>query len=876
MRLLAALLLLTACPSDEVVEPPPDGPVWPATNAGSLRAGAADGHLNLPVGTPMGGYTGRDQALGDEPGPDTRDSDYRTDFVPSGGWQTRIPLQAVWVENGEETAVLVRLDLIYSFDGLTEAIGERLSEETGEDLTDSVFTFTSHSHSSYGTLTKATLLFFGGDFWREELMDRAVEQAVAVALEARGELTDAAIGLGIDPDFDPIGSDTIFRDRREENSNLLKPDGTVSGPGWKDERATLLRIDSAAGDPIAALFAFGIHGTILGGGNSMLSSESAGHISDVLNHRQGGPVWLFAQGAGGDASPAGRFGGFAQMEWLGNEAEQKLLDLYDAVELTSDPVELEPVQRYVPQGRDIRVTRNGTVDLHYMEYDPLWDDQPYIPDMRVWSDEACNVEWTPDCEVLSPLDEFWTPYGAALCGEPDIDISIFGLNVPLPMYASCLDIELGYSLFRIGFREYIESRDDYPLPLPESRTTMLGAIGLRSIPITTVGEGTRTDDVVIAFAPGEATTLWTQFLRHRAQTEGGVPETFVIGYSMDHEGYLLTVEDWLHAGYESTITWWGPLQGEYVLERMVDVLALANTPVREDPAWPDFPTETWYPDWETPFVEPDVTPDAGTTADPLPEYVWTVDGVMPTEAEPTDVRRIQDAARWTFYGSDPATGLIRVEIEQETAPDVWEVLTTPTGTPISDAFADVVMTYTPRPLSGTSDDPDPTRDHIYHAEWQALNTWAGLDQVAALPLGRYRMHAYGLSRDADDTDYPYDTTPWDTTSAPFEVLPADVTAVVTETGDALAITASYAPAPRGYRLLHRESAPRTPTPLVPSDLTCTALDATNAEHAVDCSIVGESEEASSLTADVAALDAGNWILVVDDGWGNVGVVDFVR
>ena len=35
-----------------------------------------------------------------------------------------------------------------------------------------------------------------------------------------------------------------------------------------------------------------------------------------------------------------------------------------------------------------------------------------------------------------------------------------GLDVPLPMYASCLDVDKGFSLFRIAFQEgrLIESR----------------------------------------------------------------------------------------------------------------------------------------------------------------------------------------------------------------------------------------------------------------------------------------------------------------------------------------------------------------------------------------------------------------------------------
>ena len=47
----------------------------------------------------------------------------------------------------------------------------------------------------------------GADFWREEIMERMVEQVVDQALAARDQATDAAIGLGIDPLFDPVGDE---------------------------------------------------------------------------------------------------------------------------------------------------------------------------------------------------------------------------------------------------------------------------------------------------------------------------------------------------------------------------------------------------------------------------------------------------------------------------------------------------------------------------------------------------------------------------------------------------------------------------------------------------------------------------------------------
>jgi len=846
-------------------------PDWPALAGGLLEAGAAGGYLDLPVGVPLGGYTDRDRALGDSPGPDSRDSDYRTDFVPSAGWQSRIPASVLWLENGIETAILIRFDLIYSFDGLTEAVGAALSERIGRDLGDSVFTMASHSHSSYGPFTKAFILFFGGDFFHREVFDRLVLQLSDLAYSAWESRREAAIGLGIDPNFDPIGVDRVFHDRRSENDDLPAPDGSPTGPGHKDARASMLRVDAVDGSPIAALFAFGIHGTVLSGSNNLVSSDAPGHIGSLLNQRHGGPLWMFAQGAGGDVAPGGDFGGLPQLESVAENAAQGLLDLYDSIDVNAGPVVLEPVHRYVRQGRDITVTRAGAVDLRYLPWDPNWADDPYEPDMRVWGDDG---------EILSPLDEFWSQHGALLCGEPDIDISLFGLNVDLPMYKSCLDVEKSFSLFRIAFRAFIEDRDDYPLPLPESRTALLGAIGLRSIPVTIMGEGTASEDVVLAFAPGESTTLWTQGLRHRAKTEKGVGRTVVFGYALDHEGYLLSVDDWLLAGYEPAITWWGPLQGEYLLERLLDVVEVAASPLDEDPAWPDFPTSTWYPEWKRPPVEPDATAGAGQPLAELPGYLYTRDGVPPTTAQPAaQIERIGGIARFTLEGSDPATGLLAVTVQQEQEDGSWLALSTPTGAAVSDALPDVLVTYTPDPLRGTDEQPDPVRRHYYHVEWQALNTWAGLDQLAALPLGRYRLHVTGQSRDPADNSYPFDTTPWQQDSEPFELVPAAVQLTASIDAGQLLLEASYAAVPRGYRLLHASSDPQTPTPLVPPaaglSVSAQLQGSSDTPLSLAPGSVADDGDRTLVTLDLSGLSNGSWVFLVDDGWGNSGSVEVV-
>ncbi|MCO4773659.1 MAG: neutral/alkaline non-lysosomal ceramidase N-terminal domain-containing protein, partial [Deltaproteobacteria bacterium] len=761
----ACALALAGCPSEPTVEPPtPDPnlePEWPAMSPGALEAGASTGYLDLPVGLPLAGFTGRDNAFGSDPGADTRTSDYTTDFQASAGWQTTSPVQAIWLTDGERHSVIVRLDLIYSWDELTEEIGRRLSDATGFDLTDSVFTITSHSHSSPGTFTNATMFFLGSDVFSAEIYGRIVDDAVEHALAAWESRVPAKAGLGIDLEFDPIGTDVIFRDRREENDHLLGAQGQPTGEGWKDQRASMLRVDSLDDEPIAALFAFGIHGTIMGGDNTLASIDAPGHIGLLMQERYPGPVWMFGQGAGGDASPAGRHSGFARAEHLAEQAAEHILSLYESIELSADPVILEPLHRYAPQNRDsLKVTRNGTELLEYEPWDPSWVEFPPFADENIYDDDG---------NVLSPLDEFWAEVGAALCGDPVLNLPTLGLDVEHFAYKSCIRMDSAYVVFRIAFPEYFEEREtSFQLPLPSTKTAMIGALGIQGLSVTTVGTGpaeTAAKDVVFAFAPGEPTTLWTQFLRERAATEKGVEEVVLIGYAMDHEGYLLLVEDWLLAGYEPSITVWGPLQGEAILERMLDLLPLATTPVAEDENWPDWPGETVYLERSIPTVVPDPSPQAGTSPTTAPEFTFVRPGAsVPAQGQPdASARRMQDTVQFMFWGNDPAMGNPTVEIEREDAGG-WEVLRTPAGNPIDDALPDILVTYTPLPLAGTVDEPDPEREHLYVAEWQAVDSWGGREGVPGLALGQYRFSVRGMSRDPADTDYPFDGLPWSATS----------------------------------------------------------------------------------------------------------------
>jgi len=224
-------------------------------------------------------------------------------------------------------------------------------------------------------------------------------------------------------------------------------------------------------------------------------------------------------------------------------------------------------------------------------------------------------------------------------------------------------------------------------------------------------------------------------------------------------------------------------------------------------------------------------------------------------------------------------GMVSLVIEQEQGDGSWSPLLTPSGSPISDALPDILVTYTPDPLSGTDVEPDPIRRHYYHAEWQALHTWSGLENLGTLPLGRYRFAVTGVSRDSADDTYPYDSLPFDQHSEPFEVVPAAMDITGSVEGSTLTLNVGYSAAIRGYRLLHPSSDPNTATPLVPSGAGLAvqaALEGSSSE-AVSLTLTGSSNSAdsTSITADISGLGLASgqlWRFSVDDGSGNVASI----
>lgn len=609
LRQLPLIVALAVGCKTETADPAP--PIVP----GAPQVGAAEGTLDLPIGTPMGGYSARDTYLGSLSYTDRRQTPYNYDFMPSCGVHTRPGLKVIWITNGDQDLVMTESDTIYSFDGLVSSVTAELERRTGKDLHGRVTHSTNHSHASYGPFSDQVHFFLGGDRFNEEIFERFTAQLVDLAMQAYDSRQPASIGTGWLADWDP--NDEVSHDRRGENDDLVMYDDLPPGGYGKDPFLNMIRFDAADGTPIAVTYAIPIHGTATDDSAPMLSAEAGGGVTTGLEEAFDRPVVVMElQTAAGDASPGGVDDGYARIESLSELARPKMMELYNQI-LTSDaPISLETVSRHIWQDHDmIHVTRNGAVDW---SYGPSGSEA--ISDGVVWA--SPNVPGT--------FDEFNAPLGAVFCGSDAPLIpggGVYNLTPDLQPYSGCVRVD---AILPVITAIFDLSAEEQSLPMRESLKA--GTLATRFGPIPTLRpDGTQgNDSFLAAYFPGEPTSMYVEHFRRRVRGEVGDEWPLLVGYSQDHQGYYLPPEDWLKGGYEPNINMWGPLEAEHVMEGVLAYIAslLGTTDVAEvaDPDGYYAPTEYQTRALPTEFV-PDLTPDAGTPITTAPNgNFWTPKG----------------------------------------------------------------------------------------------------------------------------------------------------------------------------------------------------------------------------------------------------------
>ena len=791
------MMMEDACPYESA---PPRAGVGQTISAGAVLAGTAEVRIDLPVGTPQGGYTARMKALGGQ-APDYRRSVHAKAFVPSAGVQTVPLLRAVYLQAGSEPTILVKADLCVAFDRLVFDLEKALTAAGIKDVRGRVIFTSSHTHAGPGTFQGTFHLSLGFDLFQEEQYQRLLQSATQAVLAAQKSAKPAKIGAGIWDGWDR--NDEIYADRRSEDDNFPGPDGKPIGK-HKEQRLLLLRIDDEANQPLAVVTSFPMHGTIGGSDNPLFSTDATGHVELALEERFSRPVTVIhLQGPAGDAAPRGSFGlgrcddkttlceNFARMESVGELAAPRIFDLWQSVK-TSGTAALEVVTRSVRNGRDISV-RGG------MTY------APYQADRDI--DGSPATIFNADGSARFPVTQFNVPVAAGLCGDKKPSLPVDGIpGATGSPYASCAELGAAQK-----FIAAILKVEEPALPTCETTRTTLSALRLSGIPLTLrtqKGSGTPTEDkldnetLVLATLPGEPVSLLADLLRKKSPA--GADRTFVVGYAQGHVGYLLDVENWLHGGYEPSINIFGPLEGEWLVERSLDLLKLVVTPEREDAEAPGLGSPSQGARFDRLQFAPRTPQRIVVSASPLAGQLPTAipsDLFVRTRANPpvsaqpaAQISRVSGRATLVFHGGDPEEDTPQVSLQKETASGSGNFTDVRNrgGRVVGSRGRDILLFYTPSPVDA---EPGKATAHLWTAEWQAVGVSTDgsppLDAALALPLGRYRLSVSGQS---GGKPYRIDSQPFTVTAD------SAITLSATRSGNKVSGQAFY-PVGSGFRLI---------------------------------------------------------------------------
>jgi len=340
-------------------------------------------------------------------------------------------------------------------------------------------------------------------------------------------------------------------------------------------------------------------------------------------------------------------------------------------------------------------------------------------------------------------------------------------------------------------------------PVPGMTQTYTGAARLGPLPVRRPDGTVVEEDVLIGFFPGEPLSMYSEQWRRRAEAEAGYPDAMLVGYSMDHNGYLTIPEDWLMGGYEPDITFQGPLEAEYIMENLLSYVAGPLSTNLDEPhneARGTFKDYFWR---ELDTVPPDLTPEAGTLleVETLPEYIWIPDDFELDLAARDSVARVQGQVQVGWLGGDPGVDNPRVTL-QRMEEGVWETVTSRSGRPITEDHHDFALTHTPDPLFPV----EAEQTHIWWVVWQAVGH---IHDRTSLPLGTYRLHIEGHRYLGQSETWPWDTASYTVDSEPFELVPADITLTHEDDG----LWASIEGPASGYRLIDPEGSSRGSNPL---------------------------------------------------------------
>jgi hypothetical protein len=293
--------------------------------------------------------------------------------------------QALALSDGERTAALVTLDLVFAGRDLTDAVRGRVRDLTGIPP-DAVLVHASHNHSapslSRGSGVAGLADAPGFDAYAAALPDHiagAVFAAHARLRPARvGSAVARAPGLSV---------------------NRVRHERAV------DDDLTVIRVDTADGAPLAVVVNFTAHPITVGGITTEWDAEFPGPLRAAVERGLPGVECLFVQGCAGDVAPFddwwfGNWGAsrhsYERRDWLGERLAAVAVEAYGRVGTVADARVAAEAERL-----ELRRRRH--------DYSPE-EVRAAIAELEGEAEPVVPQTWSEDVHTMTSAQQFPVPY----------------------------------------------------------------------------------------------------------------------------------------------------------------------------------------------------------------------------------------------------------------------------------------------------------------------------------------------------------------------------------------------------------------------------------------------------------------------------------
>ena len=226
-----------------------------------LNAAAVEVDITPPIGVKMAGYGARLKA--------------------SQGIHDPLKAQVLFLELKDSRVILVSMDLVAVQAEFTRKLRTEIKEKTGV-AEEHILIACSHTHSGPQGFNLGDLVMRETQY--DCLQEITCQKIAGACAWVEGILRPAVVSLG---------------SSRIDGLGLNRNDPQK---GAADQEVSVLRVDDASGKPLAVLFNYGCHPTVMGADNLLISADYPGAARAMLKGVFPQTVFMFTNSAAGDVS----------------------------------------------------------------------------------------------------------------------------------------------------------------------------------------------------------------------------------------------------------------------------------------------------------------------------------------------------------------------------------------------------------------------------------------------------------------------------------------------------------------------------------------------------------------------------------------------